>query len=620
MKEILRMMESIPAALLGGLFLLWSFAGGAGAGLPDPAWMTVFLCGIPIAAEAGERLAAGRGLARISSAFLITLAMAAAVAIGDLFAAGEVAFIMAVGEILEDKTRARAKKGLTKLLALAPVMGRRIREGAAEMIPAAEIGRDDIVRVLPGETIPTDGIVAEGNATVDQAILTGESLPVDKNVGDTVYGGTISCTGTMDIRATHVGEEGALRRLIRMMEEAEKKQAPIQRTADLWASRLVPAALVIAGAAYLATGDITRAVTVLVVFCPCALVLATPTAIMAAIGQAARRGVIIKSGAALETMARVDTVAFDKTGTLTRGQLQVTDAIPLRKEWTKEELLREAASVESRSEHPLAKAVLRAAEEMGLSLDAAERFHMAAGRGICAAVGGRQLWCGSRAFLLWNHIPLADAAEKEAARLAADGKALIWVADEGGCIGILGLSDELRPEAAGVIRKLTGSGTEAVLLTGDHRAAAAHFAREAGLTAVRAELLPEDKVRCVAEMEEEKHRVCMVGDGVNDAPALKTASVGIAMAHAGADIAADAADIAIMNDDISRVVYLTKLARATVRTIRLGISMSMTINLIAVGLAALGILTPTTGALVHNAGSCLVILFAALLYDRKIAV
>ena len=287
--------------------------------------------------------------------------MFAAIAIGDLFAAGEVAWIMAIGAILEEKTTERAKKGLKKLISLAPAQGRRIVNGKEEIIPAQQIRREDILCILPGETIPVDGVIVSGETSVDQSIMTGESLPVDKAVDDEVFCGTINRFGAIDIRASKVGEDSSLQKLIRMVQEAEDKKAPMARIADKAASWLVPAALLIAVVAGLVTRDIVRAVTVLVVFCPCALVLATPTAIMAAIGQAAKHGVIIKSGEALEKMGRVDTIAFDKTGTLTYGRLEVSDVISFENDVDENALLSMVASAKAKSEHPLGKAIVACA-------------------------------------------------------------------------------------------------------------------------------------------------------------------------------------------------------------------------------------------------------------------
>ena len=373
---------------VAGVFLLLDLiphlTGGEGiAFLPfDPAWVTVVISGIPLLYLALWRLVHNPGVSKISSALLISIAMFAAIAIGDLFAAGEVAFIMAIGALLEDATVNRAKKGLHKLIRLAPVRGRRLREGREEQIPAEEIRKGDILRVLPGETIPVDGRIVSGETSVDQSVMTGESLPVDKGVGDPVFCGTLNCFGAVDMEATRVGEDSSLQRLIRLVREAEEKQAPMQRIADRWASWLVPVALAIALAAYLATGNIVTAVTILVVFCPCALVLATPTAIMAAIGQATRQGVIIKSGEALERMGGARTVAFDKTGTLTQGRLTVSDVLPLAADMTGEALLSLAASVEARSEHPLGRAVVAWAKENGISRTEPEAFRMAAGKGV----------------------------------------------------------------------------------------------------------------------------------------------------------------------------------------------------------------------------------------------
>ena len=582
----------------------------------DPAWVSVVISGLPLLYLAVWRIIYNPGIRKISSALLITIAMFAALAIGDLFAAGEVAFIMAVGAILEDMTTKRARKGLRQLISLASVQGRRIRDGREEMIRAEEIRPGDILRVLPGETIPADGRVASGETSVDQSVMTGESLPVDKGVGDEVFCGTLNCFGAIDLEVVREGEDSSLRQMIRLVQEAENRQAPMQRIADRCASWLVPAALLIALGAYIAAGNIVTAVTVLVVFCPCALVLATPTAIMAAIGQAAKHGVIIKSGEALENMGKVDVIAFDKTGTLTCGRLAVSDILPLDSSISEEKLLEMAASAELKSEHPLAKAIISFAEEREMILTEPEVFRMMAGRGVYAELSGKKVLCGSERFLEEQGVAADRETRNFLERLRVQGKASLLVAEEGRCIGIIALSDVLRPEAEEMIRQLHDMRVRTVLLTGDNRKTAAYFAEQAGITEARAELLPEEKVKSIRELQRE-HHVCMIGDGVNDAPALKTADVSAAMGSMGSDIAVDAADIALMGDDLSRIPYLKRLSDATVKTIKASIGMSMTINFAAIILSVLGMLNPTTGALVHNAGSCFVVLFAALLYDRK---
>ena len=582
----------------------------------DPAWVSVVISGLPLLYLAVWRIIYNPGISKISSALLITIAMFAALAIGDLFAAGEVAFIMAVGAILEDMTTKRARKGLRQLISLALVQGRRIRDGREEMIRAEEIRPGDILRVLPGETIPADGRVASGETSVDQSVMTGESLPVDKGVGDEVFCGTLNCFGAIDLEVVREGEDSSLRQMIRLVQEAENRQAPMQRIADRCASWLVPAALLIALGAYIAAGNIVTAVTVLVVFCPCALVLATPTAIMAAIGQAAKHGVIIKSGEALENMGKVDVIAFDKTGTLTCGRLAVSDILPLDSSISEEKLLELAASAELKSEHPLAKAITSFAEEREMILTEPEVFRMMAGRGVYAELSGKKVLCGSERFLEEQGVAADRETRNFLERLRVQGKASLLVAEEGRCIGIIALSDVLRPEAEEMIRQLHDMRVRTVLLTGDNRKTAAYFAEQAGITEARAELLPEEKVKSIRELQRE-HHVCMIGDGVNDAPALKTADVSAAMGSMGSDIAVDAADIALMGDDLSRIPYLKRLSDATVKTIKASIGMSMTINFAAIILSVLGMLNPTTGALVHNAGSCFVVLFAALLYDRK---
>lgn len=619
LKKINDFLAGVPATLVGGMFLVLSFVlPKAGVNLAfHPAWITVIISGIPLLYLAIWRIIYNPGISKISSALLISIAMFAAIAIGDLFAAGEVAFIMAIGAILEDMTTERAKKGLKKLISLAPTKGRIVKNGKEVMISAEDIKKDDILRILPGETIPVDGIIIIGETSVDQSIMTGESIPVDKGVDDEVFCGTINRFGAIDIKATKVGENSSLQKLIRMVQEAENKKAPMQRITDKCASWLVPVALLIAIITWLVTKDIVRAVTVLVVFCPCALVLATPTAIMAAIGQATKHGIIIKSGEALEKMGKVDTIAFDKTGTLTYGKLEVSDIISLNSDVSEQDLLLLTASAESKSEHPLGKAIVFYATKKNMQLHDSTEFKMTSGKGIYAEIHGKQLYCGNEKFFQENGIIISTKTKEILEQLRMQGKASVLVAENNICIGILALSDVLRPEADTMVKKLNTMNTNVVLLTGDNNKTADYFAKQVGISAVYAELLPEEKVENISKLQRDGKNVCMIGDGVNDAPALKSAIVGVAMGSMGSDIAVEAADIALMSDDISKIPYLKRLSNATIKTIKFSITLSMCINFLAVTLSVMGILTPTTGALVHNAGSCFVVLLAALLYDRK---
>ena len=628
LKKLNDFLAGLPMTIAAGIFLLLDLVphlmeefGGTPVQvsfLPfDSAWVTIVISGIPLLYLAIWRIVHNPGISKISSALLICIAMFAAIAIGDLFAAGEVVFIMAIGALLEKATTNRAKKGLKKLIGLAPTKGRRLRGGKEEMIPAEEIQQGDILRILPGETVPVDGRIISGETSVDQSVMTGESLPVDKGVGEEVYCGTINRFGSIDISATKVGEDSSLQKLIRMVQEAENKQAPMQRIADKVASWLVPVALLIAILAYVFTRNIVTAVTVLVVFCPCALVLATPTAIMAAIGQATKHGVIIKSGEALEKMGKVDTIAFDKTGTLTYGRLDVSDIISFDETISKTRLLSLAASAEAKSEHPLGKAIVAYAKAKAVPLMESTAFRMTTGKGIFAQADNRRLLCGNEKFLVEHGVRIDNRVQSAMEQLRTQGKASILIAESQKCIGVIALSDVLRPEAKDMVSRLSDMHTRTVLLTGDHKKTADYFAQQVGISEVRAELLPEEKVRSIEELQAENHKVCMIGDGVNDAPALKTADVSVAMGSMGSDIAVDAAEVALMSDDISKIPYLKRLSNATVNTIKASITLSMCINFIAIVLSLMEVLTPTTGALVHNAGSCFVVLIAALLYDRK---
>ena len=448
--------------------------------------------------------------------------------------------------------------------------------------------------------------------------MTGESLPVDKSIGDDVFCGTINRFGSIDIEATKVGKDSSLQKMVDMVKSAENKKAPMERIVDKWATWLVPIALLIAILAYFFTGDIVRAVTVLVVFCPCALVLATPTSVIAAIGQATKHGVLIKSGEALEAMGKVNSVTFDKTGTLTYGKLEISDLLMFSDDMNERDLLSLIASAELRSEHPLGKAVVKYARDKGIDVREPSTFEMIPGKGLKAVIDEHEVICSNTALLQENGIQIEDKVTDSLQNIRQEGKASILVALNGKCVGLVALSDVIRPDAKEMVGKLQKMGTEVILLTGDNKQAASYFAEQAGIDTIYAELLPGQKVEQIEILQQEGRKVCMIGDGVNDAPALKTADVGVAMGSMGSDIAIEAADIALMGDEISKIPYLKKLSNSTLSTIKFNITLSMVINFVAIGMSLMGWLNPITGALVHNAGSVLVVLNAALLYDRKL--
>ncbi len=622
LEKFIGTLEGLKMTIVGGIFLLISlYFVLRGTTIPtymDPAWVTVFICGIPLVYLALTRLIYEHW---ISSALLIVMAMVASIYIGEIFAAGEVTFIMALGALLEDYTVERSKRGLTDLINLKPETGRLIisqnGQNIEKEVKATEIQIGDVLRVLPGEKIPVDGVIIHGDTSVDQSVMTGESLPLDKTVDDEVFSGTLNLHGSIDIRATKVGSDSSLEKLIRLVQEADEKQAPTQRIADKWATWLVPVALAIAIVTYLVTGNLERGVTILVVFCPCALILATPTAIMAAIGQATKQGVLIKSGEALEIMGNVDTITFDKTGTLTFGNLEVSDIVPLADDISEEDLTKYVTISEVKSEHPIGKAIVSHSKENGKEYDEPDSFEMIPGKGVKVGYNNDVILSGTTRFMEENNIEIIDSCHEELDLLRDEGKASIVVALNDRIIGVIGLSDVLRQNAEAVVSTLKNDlETNVELLTGDNYKSANYFASKVGITDVHSELLPENKVEIVEQLKASNKKVCMVGDGVNDAPALKTADVSIAMGGMGSDIAIDAADMALLGDDIEKLPYLKKLSNATLFTIHLSITISMIINAIAIICSVMGLLNPITGALVHNVGSCAVVMLAASLYDR----
>ncbi len=574
----------------------------------DLAWVAILLCGVPILLEAVIGLVTAFD---IKADVLVSLALIASVCIGQDFAAGEVAFIMQLGGLLEELTVARARAGIEKLVHLTPRTARVLRSGGEETVPAEQVRVGDRVRVLPGESVPVDGVIVAGQSSINQAVMTGESLPVDKTVGDTVSSGTVNQFGAFEMEATKVGEDSSIQRMIRLVQSADAGKARIVGLADRWATWIVVIALSAAALTWLITGQIIQAVTILVVFCPCALVLATPTAIMAAIGNATKHGFLVREGDALERLAKAKIIAFDKTGTLTYGTPEVVAVVSVSEACGKDELYRLAASAEQLSEHPLGKAIVRCCRRDGGALAEVRDFRMIPGRGVRAQVEGKTVLAGSPELLREQGAPMEMPAAADT--YLQQGCTVTYVAVDGEFAGFLALSDTLRQESAATITELSRLGVRPVLLTGDHENAARTIAGKLGIRELQANCLPEDKLTAIGAYQAQGLPVCMIGDGVNDAPALKRADVGIAMGGVGSDIAVDAADIALVDDEVKELPHLIALSHRMMTTIKLNMSFSMALNFVAIILAIIGTLNPVVGALVHNAGSVLVITNSAFL-------
>ena len=577
-------------------------------------WVAIILCGLPIIKEAATCLYEEFD---IKADVLVSLALIASVIIGEIFAAGEISVIMTIGALLEDLTVQKAQSGIENLVKLTPKQARIIRDNKEIMINADDIEIGDIVRVIAGETIPVDGVIIKGQGSIDESIMNGESLPVDKYVGDDVLSGTINQYSTFDIKATKTSQDSSLKRMIKLVKEADSKKAPIVSLTDRWATWIVVIALVSSIGTYLVTHQILRSVTILVVFCPCALVLATPTAIMAGIGNSSKYGILIKGGDVVERLSKIKNIAFDKTGTLTYGKLSVVEYKSFNPDYDDETFLKILASVEAYSEHPLGKAITSYYKENNEELLDIQNFTVNPGKGITANLGEKSILVGNLKLIKDVDINLNKDIINISEEFTKKGCTVIYLSIDNKLIGYVALSDILREEAKEVISYIKSQKINPVMLTGDNKNSAQNIASIVGIDDIHPSLLPEDKMNIIKNLEDSKSPTCMIGDGVNDALALKYSSVGISMGAIGSDIAIEASDIALASDDIKNIPYLLYLSKKTMKTIKLNITFSLALNFLAIILAMTGILNPVVGALVHNLGSVFVILNSAKLLKTR---
>ncbi|BCJ99229.1 heavy metal translocating P-type ATPase [Anaerocolumna chitinilytica] len=595
-RKFISLVISLPALIIGFFDL---------GGLPvNTAWIAILLCGIPILKEAIIGLITEFD---IKADVLVSMALIASVITGEIFAAGEIAFIMTIGSYLEERTVSKARAGIESLVHMTPTIARVLRSGKEYIVPVEEVVKGDILRVLPGETITVDGTIIKGETSIDQSPMTGEFLPIEKREGDTVASGTINQFGSFDMRADKIGEDSSIQRMIKLVESADAGKAKIVGLADRFATWVVVIALLSAVITWIYSREIIRSVTILVVFCPCALVLATPTAIMAAIGNASKHGILVREGDALERLSKIKRVAFDKTGTITYGKLKVAGIIGLER-ITEEELLRMAASLEYRSEHPLGKAVIEHYNKYGKKdIYEVTEFKMSTGRGVEGLYDGTLCYAGNEVFMAEKGIRLSKSLISKVKEVKEGGSTVIYLAKEKMAIGFIILTDTMRPEIEAVVDKIHNTGISTTLLTGDGETAGLYMGRKAGIREIHTECLPENKLAFIQKSEAANENVCMIGDGINDAPALKSAYVGIAMGGIGSDIAIEAADMVLISDDIKEMPHLLTLSKQMMKTINFNLAASMILNFIAIVLAITGVLSPVVGALVHNIGSVAVI-------------
>ncbi len=554
-------------------------------------------------------------IGRLSINELVAIAVLAAFASGNYKAAGVVAFFMLTGEIIETRTAEGARRSIESLIKLTPTKARRItRDGAEEEVAASELAVGDVIRIRPGDNVAADGLIVSGQGSFNQATITGESLPADKKVGDEVFAGTQNLTGVLEIKVSRAGEDTTLGRVRELILAAEKTKLPIMKIVDQYMGFYTPLVLVIGALVWAFTHDLNRVIAVFVVSCPCAFILATPTAMVAALSAAARLGILIKNVADIEAAAKINAFIFDKTGTLTTGQLAVSRLMPLG-ETKPAELLRIAASAEKYSNHPTAKALAQLAGEAGVPLAEPKDFSETAGRGVKADIGGAKVLVGRAQWLKDNGVD--HSFEKSVDLDETEGWSLIFVARDGRCIGWVGLQDQTRAEAKESLVELKEAGVRRIaMISGDRQLVATRVAAEIGCEEAKGECLPQNKVEFVRGMKAKGYRVAVVGDGVNDAPALAAGDIGIAMGAAGSEVAIHSATIALMNNDLRRLPFLVKLSRSTRAVINQNFLFGGLFIIVGMTVTSLGYIGPIPAAILHNVGSLIVIFNSARLVRK----
>ncbi|MBI3592147.1 MAG: cation-translocating P-type ATPase, partial [Nitrospirae bacterium] len=557
--------------------------------------IAIILGGYPLIKHAYIDL---RGKAITADVFM-ALGIVAATAIGEFRSAAIIAFFMLIAEFLDSFTMERSRRAIKDLIDMAPKTAR-VKRGESEIeIPVEEVKKGDIVVVKPGEKIPVEGVIISGRGSINQAPITGESIPVEKKEGDIVYAATINQLGVLFIKVAHTGQDTTYARIIKLVEEAESSKAPVQRIADKFASYFTPAILVIATLTFLITWKITNAIAVIVVACPCTVAIATPLAVVASMGRAAKKGIIIKGGRYLEALAKVDTLVMDKTGTVTIGDPVVTETTGFA-EHSDEEIISCAAALERYSEHPLAKAIIKKAAEMGVNVPEPEEYRVIPGMGIEAAVNGKKIILGSREMLRDKNIIPLEGVERYIIEKEEEGKTALLLSHDDIVCGVICVADIIREGSIDAIESLKRLGfDEPIMLTGDNPRTANAIASSLGIKNVKARLLPEDKLNIIKELASKGKRVLMVGDGINDAPALAQAHVGIAMGAVGSDAAIEASDVALMRDEWRQIPEAVMIGRNTFSVIKQNLALGIIFNLVGITLASTGILSPAMAAVAH---------------------